>query len=210
MTKAAQICELRRICYYVLKLLGLASYEVDWDTLKIKTGLRDFFLFITTISILIGVIWMQTLAFTKKTFSTGIQSKLLETLYLDQYIIQIILAAFVVIFNFCKRKRVEKFVQKIASYDEMAGTFKKKKSQGRSKTVLIILVMISPLIFIPTNWFMILYVFNDTTNPLSFLELMRMTTYTYVTEFYLMLSMQFILSTRCVISRLSSLSEISR
>lgn len=192
-----------RFFFYVLKFLGFAPYKFDQKSLKFEMKARQYFLLICSIIAWIGLIWRQHISFEKTRVESGVESYFLDSLWQYQYLIQHYIAIIAIIFNFCKRKRVESFMKLIKKFDQsikkLCWGFEVKHSRFFF------------LNFFLVSMFSILIYTIISLKPLKefyFITVVMMTTmYATVNQFYFIISMQFILSTYCVYARLKALKN---
>lgn len=185
----------------VLLLFGL-GIPLDEETGKIKVNLRNRIRFLVSLScafIASGV------ALTESEFGSSMSSKIAESGWHYQYQLEVVLVLPLMVFNYIKRNHVEMFVAKVYEFDETLAQMKWIRANSRHSRCLnfeVGLVMSSILLLL---LFLLLFgIFIKTENvPLVFV---RLSVFVVVTEFYLLISFQFILGTLSIYRRFSVLN----
>lgn len=194
------------ICY-ILKLFGLAPFGFDKKTRKIKMSLVNYVEFAVTCSFWIFLTYLQLENQQEYKFDTGVQSKLLDGLCQYQFLIQHFLATFTVVFTLLKRKNVENFLKFIFKFDQIVHRLDWKFKVVHSKYTFVGLVLVSFFVIITNKaiFIYILKIFGE--HNAGIISLLKVFNICIVTEFNLILSMQFMFSTFCVYARLTSLTR---
>lgn len=195
--------------FLILKFLGLAPYRFDRKTLSFQMDVWNYFVFITSVIICMIMIWFS---FEKSSFNSGVQSSLLENLRLYQYLMQHYLPVVAIIFVFYQRKKIEHFFKLIYKFDESIKTFGWAFKVTHSRYFGLIVFMSSTflMLFYVIMTVFVIEVYKDAPHISKAGGLLRSTAYIIINEFYLMVSMQFILSTYCVYARLKALIKNAR
>lgn len=189
----------------ILKILGLASYSLDMDSFKIKTGVRNYFEFFLAVLIWIALFCRQWKASHDIPVEVGARSFILDNLWLYNYLFQHLLAIVTVIFNFIKRQHVGKFLWLVYSFDHKVHQLGWKFNVEHSRIFnpcFILATFVFNLVYIITTVF-IFDLYKD--RNFEMWNLFNLLSYVVITEFYLVLYMQFILSTYCIYTRLKAL-----
>lgn len=190
-----------------LKIFGLASYNLDIKTRKLETKLRSYLEFSLSIPFWIVLLCLQWRTYKQKTLENMVDSNLLEQILQYQYLVQHFLAILAVVYNFSKRQHVQTFLMFVFNFDQKVDQldwkFKVQHSRNRIPCFLFVTfvtLMIYPIATVYTDGY-----YKDLRND-QFL-IFNFISYAAIYEFYLMLSMQFILSTYCIYTRLKALRQ---
>jgi 7tm Chemosensory receptor len=202
--------------YYILKCLGLAPYTFDGSTRTFRMGLSNYLLLIFSFGGWLSLNYFQLKVGNKTEFS-GVSSNLLDQLWVNQYLIQHFFATFTVIYSFIKQKHVEKFLALIHKFDESVVKFQEWPHRVTHSRYYVLSVfsfcMIVMSIFILLAFFVAQPKWSwaeKNTAQVDLVAIARTFVYVIVTEVYLMLSMQFILSVYCISSRLRAIMSNMR
>lgn len=192
--------------FYVLKSLGLASYQFDKRSKSFEMSLSNYFQLVAAILIWTFLFGLQVENFDEASYETGSQSWILELIWKYQYSIQYLFSIFVTIFSFMRRKNVENFLKLIDEFDQTMekSNWKFKMTQFKflpvaTCTIAAITVSVNMMVAVYRTEF---YGNVEISNTYIIL---RTLSYVAVTEFYLMLSLQFILSSYCIQERLTAM-----
>lgn len=196
-----------RVFFSILKVLGLASYDLDRSG-KLKTGLKNYAWFLGTLIFWSGMCWLQLERLKRISMKSGIQSKILDHLWRYQYLLQHFIAVFVIIHNFTLRNSVENFLEKVKEFDKLAKNFNWVDRSLRLRPTLIALLLICSLVIVSTYYLIshYLFIFSD-ERELTLVKSLQIVANVFVIEFFLMLSLQFIFATQCIISKITLLSD---
>lgn len=190
--------------FCILKLLGLAPYSFDKKSHKLKMIPWNYFEFFLSISV-----WITLTVFSIKRHQENLyfqtsESKLLDRLWKYQYLIQNFFAVFTVIFNFIMRKYVESFLKCIHNFDLTFERYNWSFGVTHSKYFIVFIFTCSVLMESTFTVFAVFVLgFYDGVNASE--TIFQTVSFIIVLEFYLMISMQFILSTFCIFTRLNAL-----
>lgn len=191
--------------FKILKILGLASYNFDIKSQKLETKLRNYLEFYLWILFWIALLWLQWRTYKSKSLETMVDSNLLEQILQYQYLVQHFLAILTVVYNFSKRQHVQKFLMLVFYFDQKVDqldwNFKVKHSRYCIPCFIFVsflVILIYPIATFYTDEF-----YEDMRDDK--LIYFNFISYAAIYEFYLLLSMQFILSTFCVYKRLKAL-----
>lgn len=192
--------------FYFLKSLGLASYQFDKKSESFKTSFGNYLQLSAAIIIWILLLALQFIDLDEFEYETGVQSSLLEQIWRNLYILKHFLAIFVIIYNFMKRKNVENFLKLIAEFDQTVErlNWKFKVTQFN---LLMFAMFVIPAFTIFLYLIVSMYGFEVYGNiSINYaVAILRTSDYIILTEFYLMLSLQFILSSYCIKKRLTTM-----
>lgn len=202
----ANIYNSLKFIYFILKILGLAPYTFDKTSRKLIMNAKASFLMILSITFWIGLSWFNLQRFWTKKYSIGIQSKLLDNLLHHQYLLQFFFACLIVVFSVLKRKHIENFLDSLFSFDERLRSFKwnfKAPSYQIYTVALFIFTAVSITSYLTMTTLLSTNIRNVETGTFKIIG--SILSYTAITEFMLMISVQFILSAYLVRSRLRAL-----
>lgn len=192
--------------YFILKFLGLALYRFDRKLKKFQTSLLSYFGLLIAFLLWIGMTWIAWLS-NRETIDSGIQSSFLDKLWQYQYQFQRVCIIFIIVLNFYKKKNVETFLNLLVKFDQ-----KMKQINWNLETthLRLVSVVLFVMILISVLCIQIMVLFDSDLYPrvYNLIEIFFMTLqYIFSTEFYLMITLQFILSTFYVNVRLKALEE---
>lgn len=206
MKAEANIYNSLKFIYFILKILGLAPYTFDKTSRKLIMNAKASFLMILSITFWIGLSWFNLQRFWTKKYSIGIQSKLLDNLLHHQYLLQFFFACLIVVFSVLKRKHIENFLDSLFSFDERLRSFKwnfKAPSYQIYTVALFIFTAVLITSYLTMTTLLSTNIRNVETGTFKIIG--SILSYTAITEFMLMISVQFILSAYLVRSRLRAL-----
>lgn len=186
-----------KVFFYNLKLLGLAPYNFDAKTREISVNFVNYLGLFAYIFIWIAIIVFQVFTWPAELTITDVRSTILDRLWQYQYFIQHGLTIVIILFNFVKRKSVENYLQLLERFDRMVEELGwKHKAKAISTSSAATFFVISVLFFITymsLSWFLIA---NNIIYILIFI---------FILDFFLMLAMEFILSTYFIYTRLNAM-----
>lgn len=189
--------------YFILKSLGLASYTFDKKSLSFKITLWNCLELIVSLIFWPWALFVAWLSFHGTKVETGVKSKLLERIWKNQFMLQNFLATLTVIYNFFKRDHVEQYLRLIFNFDKTVKRISPSLQSTHWRFSIVALYLISVSVMIGS--YFKLYCFN-----VEYLEVIRLINSMVLYEFYLMISMQFILSSHYVKVRIESLITLAR
>lgn len=191
-----------RVIFYVSKFLGLSAYQFERKTLRFRTTFWNYIELVLTVS---SWLVMNYLQFSRRSQSlgSGIQSKFLDQLWRYQYMLQYFSIPFVVIYSFCKRKHVEDFLKFILDFDQSVSRLGWKFKVSHSPVVSSILAL-APLVVLIAEECYFVFIADVFVNQYPWVHMIL---YGIVTEFFAMLSIQFIMSCYCIYSRLNAFTK---
>jgi hypothetical protein len=196
--------------FYILKFLGLAPYSFDRKSKSLKMNFFNWIIFFVSVLIWITVISRVLFTLNLYGFNTGIKSKFLDICWKYQYIIQLFLSAFSVVFAFNKRNNVEVFMKCVHDFDQAIEQIQWKfKTRNVNPELILIVNLLSVLICI--NYLILgIFVFkNEHGRPILSMrtidEISFIMVYLVVNLYYLIFSTKFILSSSCIHARLETM-----
>lgn len=194
--------------FYILKSMGLAPYRFDKESQSLKMNFWNHLQFVVAVVIWIILIYVQLGLYDGLKFETGIQSSFLERLWKYQYILQHYLAIAVIIFSYLKREHVENYLKQIFTFDQIVEKLNWRVKVVHSRMHVLLFYLISMLMIL---FYMIFAIhiygiygkisMNPVTMTVKFIQ------YIVMNEFVLIVSLQFILSTHCIKSRLTAILQ---
>lgn len=196
-----------QLFYYVLKFMGLAFYQYDKEFKVFQTNLWSYFGVVASTSSWLGLTWMTIKSFQVQSYTTGIGSTYTDNIWKYQFILQHILIIIVIVFNFVKRKKVELFLKRINEFDHIVDKLNWKFKRVTLRYVTVVLCAVSSLLILTIQLFEIFVyeIFGEV--PRRILATVQLFDYILLSEFYLVLSLQFILSTHHIKIRLVALKQ---
>lgn len=210
---SCEIYDTTKYFYVLLRSLGLSSYQFDKKSLTFKTSLWNYGELLAWIFFWFGLIWVSCNNFEENTQETGVDSVLLDMLWKYQFILQHVFAIITILFNFVKRKNIENCLKSLFNFDQMLQRFGFGHKVMHSRYLIVIFYMIS-LMAVLLHQFISVYIKDGYGAPGNFavelIKVMRIVAYIAVVEFYLLISMQFILSTHYVDVRLKLMIKLVR
>lgn len=204
--KSANIYSSSQGFFYVSKLLGLAPYSFDPKKLKFNVNFVNYLQFSASLAFWVILTSIEHVSKVRDLYKTGIQSNLLEHLWMCQYTLQHYLATGVVIYSFTKRKHVENFLSLIYSFDQHLENlhWKVQPKQNSVWFAVILFVLSTTVMIIYTVTILALDKYNTYLNEV---QIFRLLNYIVINDFFLLLSIQFISSVYCIDQRLIVLTE---
>lgn len=196
--------------YYILKSMGLASYQFDAKTQTLKVSCKNYWELIFSIFVWIFLSWITWRNFEVNNMDTGVQSKFLDGLWKDQYKLQHILPIFTILFNFLKRKNIENFLKLIFNFDQTMQRVSNNFNVRHSRCLILGLYLTSAFGIMIQQIIMVYYrniygVYGSFDVEVT--KILRIFTYFAISEFYFMISMQFIMSVWYINVRLTTLTK---
>ena len=191
------------VYFYSLKFFGMASYTFCSKTTSLKIGIWNYLIFVSSL-VSSGYVLISYLnEFTGETSESGVQSKFVDSLWKWQYIIQNLMIFFVIFFNFCQRKRIENFYKLINSFDEyLKNSNFKIKPQKNSWLKFYVIIFILMFLCLITVFLIYALCFSDfESNNNIFIKALKITVFQLTNQFFMVLSLQFVLSVHCVCAK---------
>lgn len=185
----------------ILRLFGLGlPFNVETGKTQVNLGNRIGFLVNISCSI-----FAMAIALSEAEFEALTGSPIVRAGWHYQYQLQVVLVLPLMIFNYIKRKHVEAFFSKVRKFDElMANTAWMKHKPKRSWTSRYLKtgLVVSSILFLLVFHFAIIFL-EAYLRPLA---VVRTSVFLLVTEFYVLISFQFIFGTLCIYRRFRALN----
>ena len=180
----------------ILWLFGL-GFPFDVENGKTQLNLRNRMRFLLNLSCSICT---MVIVLSERSFSVYSVSDFVSIAWHYQYQLEGALVLPLMIFNYIKRKHVEEFLKKIQQIDELMETtewikFNRKTNRFRLEFGLIVSSILFLMLF-QLYGFVTFLDFNLTS-----IETARTFGFAFVSEFYLLISLQFIFGTLCIYRR---------
>lgn len=194
--------------YFILKPLGLTPFALDLNSGTLQTKLVDFVILSLNLAVLFGLTCRHLTYFVGSNEESGIQNRLLDRLWKYQYVLQHFLAIFAILFNFMKRRKIEKFLLSIREFDmivnKLGWTYRARNFNALIPLVTIVSSTTIMLTFLTAAHFLV-DIYRNAAEGWTYALLSI--NYTWIHQFFLALSLQFILSVFSIKSRLKALSR---
>lgn len=194
--------------YFLLKALGMAFYSHDKKLKCFKVSCWHY------LGLLLSIFyWIFQSILHRKTeiyYTSGLDFKIVENIWRRVFEFQIFAIIPIILFNFVKRKHVEKFLQLIEKFDTQMEFLEWKNDVEFSRTIEILpFIPIAVLIcnyamLINFEWSEILFVYPPFVYHIKFLA------YLVIMETFFIISFLFVVSCWCVSRRLRNLMENMR
>ena len=193
--------------YYFLKLFGLASYSLNFKNGRMKTSFTSYIMFLIYI-ILYIILNVNFLNIDIDQYSPVGRSIVIYG-YRFIYIFQYLAILLVIIYNFLKRRNIEKFLKLMETFDDHTDKmgWKFKINHERNYWTSIFWIFLH-FILLCTVYFLRMYWVQDSEPILE--EFINMFCYCIITNTYIWCSLQFIFGAQCVESRFEILNKNAR
>lgn len=194
--------------YYVQKILGIAPYTFNGRSQSFRTTIWDYMRLIGTLIfwIYINVIHLKT--YDQKRYRAGIKFTIVESLWINTYAFQNLTIIIIVIFNFFKRKNVEKFLKFLHNFDTRIAKLGWHRA-GQNSILGYTLQLASLLLSI-----ILIYFWAREWNGIDSLDrfnfYLKYFAFISIIGTFFIISMVFIGSCCCVIARLDALLKNMR
>lgn len=202
------IYESSKFLFICLKLLGLAPYKVNRKARDFEVKSFNYLELAIALIVWIFFIWVQYESFHLDYAYSGVQSSLVDRIWKFQYVTQHVFAILVLLLNFIKINHIESFLKLIDDFDKNLERLNWKFHAVNVSTVPVMFLFVITSVYIVSQMFVGSYVidfFDGNPEVYSFKYIMNMFAYMLLTVFYLMISLQFILSAHHVNTRLNAL-----
>lgn len=194
--------------FIILKIFGLASYRLDAESKKLKTTITDWILFFASLCLWCGMIWMQAFRKMNNTYVSGIDSPILDSLWRYQFVFQHFSGLTIVIFNFYHRQSVVKFLKIISDFDEKIKNLKLINVHSSKIFKRYVIAFLIGLVLLLCYGAAFSINNNLRTHSLDAYTLTyNLFNFYFILIFYVLLSLQFIITVYCVRSRLTKIIE---
>ena len=193
--------------YYFLKLFGLASYSLNFKNGKMKTSFNSYIIFLSSIVIFI-MLNLNFLNIDKDQYST-VGRLIVVYGYIFIYNFQYFTILLIVIYNFLKRRNVEKFLKLLKTFDDHTDKmgWKFKINHERNYWTLIFWIVLHIILF-SIVYILRMFWVQDSEPILE--EIINMFCYCIITNAFMLCSLQFIFGAQCVESRFEILNKNAR
>lgn len=193
------------VFFYTLKAFGLASYSFCQKTSKIKVKLKDYLILI--VSLLLTPYFIMLHSFDDEIYESAVQSKFVDELWRWDFMIQSYSIPFLILFNFFKRNRVGNFIRHIKTFDDSVKNMNWREKPTKSQRFNIFMGFLLITFGCLLLWYNYFAIFLSTfkTDLDALLKIQKITIYQLITQFHLVISLQFIFSVQCVSERLEIL-----
>lgn len=193
--------------FFVLKSIGLAPYSVDYKTCQFKMKFVNYLTFAVSIDVTLSLLVIQLIYNQECYFETGVQSKFLEGLWQNSYRFQHFLALFVLVFNFTRITNIENFMSFLHKFDQMIDKMDWQFKAKQIKTFSLFVLCIASATMLTVTIVVGFLLYPITLDQGLFSILTNSITYALVTELFMLISIQFIVSAYAVITRLEALTN---
>ena len=193
--------------YYTSKLFGLASYSLNFKNGKMKTSFISYIMFLFFIAFYL-CLFVDMLLDDESTYSPEGRSIVIYGL-IFLYNFQYLTILLFVIFNFLKRKNVEKFLKLMETFDDHTDKMGWKFRVNHERNYWTSIFWID-LQFILLSVFYVLQMSWVPTVTPALLEFISMFFYCILSNTFMLTSLQFIFSVHCVESRFEILNKNTR
>lgn len=204
MKQPSNIYDSSTIFFIILKIIGLAPYQLDKRDFSLKMNCWNYLLFIFQLILWIYYSWRITNYFQNELFQSYANSKIMDHAIRYLYILQFYLMVLAMIYSFLKRKHVEKFLKLIFKFDLMVKELGWSHEVVHSKYFVLVISLSYGIFVILFNYFTY-FVFNVNPYINNAKTTYSITAYLFLSQFFLMVSMQFIFGCNCICSRFSML-----
>lgn len=195
--------------FYILKGLGLASFSYDPKTFKFQLKPVNIFLFLVQLIVWILLTWMETQSKHAQGYTSGIQSNLVERVWQFQYLFQHYIAVFIIVYSLAKRNHIEKFLSQVFTFDQHLKCLNWRtqiKQQNKYYPLSVFVIATGSV----STLMIVLVAKDDQNNYEDLVSYIRIFSYIMIDGFFLMISLQFILSVRCINDRLAAIYDNTR
>lgn len=195
--------------YYILKALGLIFFSFDLKTRKVRTKLSNYIQFFIFTSSVFTLLFIEVFSVRSEYILSGAGSSLLDSIWQQQLLLQYLLAILTSIQGFLKRKHIENFLNSISTFDSSLTLFgwSHQVKQYCARLPLFWFLLTTNVM---TGFSIYLSFAIDEFWLIGWSGFLRICSYIWVSEFYFMLSFQFILSVRCINHRMTVLLNNAR
>ncbi|CRL03420.1 CLUMA_CG016771, isoform A [Clunio marinus] len=136
-------------------------------------------------------------------------SKILSEVFIWQYRFEYFFAIFIIIFNFNKTSQIENFLKSLKSFDEKLEEldWRIKIVHHKSLKFLICVVMASIIMMLHIALAYAMYAYFGIPSINTVVEVLKILSDFIVCQFFFLVSLQFISSVACVVTRLTILTN---
>lgn len=195
------------VFFYTLKFFGLAPYRFNSRTLSFEMGFFNYSILLASLLATVYISRTTIDNFDDKSYESGVQSRFVDNLWRYQNLFQSLMISSTILFNFHKRKHIENFIKLISKFDQILEKLNWKHKSEVFKFLNMINVFLNTLfVFLLVVYIIIGTVLskNDEMSEKTW-TIFKLITYELTCQFYVMVSLQFILSAYCVYARIKVL-----
>lgn len=181
----------------LIKLFGLASYDLNLKTGKITLRWMHFLMLLLT------SIWGQIMIYLSFTeIEYDLSSSIINRGWKLHWELEVVLTVPIIFFNMLKRKHLEKFLSLLHEFDELVKklNWKYQINHAKGRNILMLTIFLR-------FCFMIYLILHFFSMEMGYIEIIRFITFLYINETYVLISSQFIFSAYCVVSRFKVLNK---
>ena len=193
--------------YYTLKLFGLASYNLNFKNGKMKTSIIHYIMMMCFIALYLSFI-VNFLQVDVKSYSPEGKSILMYGLAFV-YNFQYITILLFIIYNFLKRRNVEKFLKYLETFDDhcekMGWKFKINHEKNYWSQIFWIVLSIILLIVVAMTQIYWVSIFGH-----DLIDFIFMFIYCFSSKALVLTTLQFVFGVHCVASRFEILNESTK
>ena len=193
--------------YYTLKLFGLASYNLNFKNGKMKTSIIHYIMMMCFIALYLSFI-VNFLQVDVKSYSPEGKSILMYGLAFV-YNFQYITILLFIIYNFLKRRNVEKFLKLLETFDDhcekMGWKFKINHEKNYWSQIFWIVLSIILLIVVAMTQIYWVSIFGH-----DLIDFIFMFIYCFSSKALVLTTLQFVFGVHCVASRFEILNESTK
>ena len=190
--------------YYTLKFFGLASYSLNFKNGQMKTSWINYIMVLGSIALYL-TFYKQLFELDSSKFTPGGKSIFVYGLVFF-YQFQNITTLLIIIFNFLKRRNIEKFLKLLETFDDHCEKmgWKFKVNHEKNYWSSIFWIVISLILFICVTTYHNIWV---PPVPPNLMDYINMICYGFLANALILSSLQFIFSVHSVASRFEVLDE---
>lgn len=199
------IYESSKWLFFVLKSLGLAPYSVDRKTRQFKMNLGNYLIVMISFVVSVLLITFELIYTPSYYFETGIQSQFLEAIWRYAYFFQQMLAVFILGFNASRRQNVENLMSLLHNFDQTIEKLGWQFKAKQTKTINLLMLYVVAAILLAAVIFYGTSIIPETQQLGIMPMILNSVTYAIVSQFFLFVSIQFILSANAIVTRLDAM-----
>jgi hypothetical protein len=140
---------------------------------------------------------------------SGAKSNLLDQLWKYQYLLQHFLASLIIVYNFTKRRSLEKLMRLIYNFDKLMKSLDLGFKTAYWKYTIVVLHALT-LAIILTYQLIAIYVHGSSDLQNELISIVMIVANVVINHIYLMISMQFIMNAHYINVRLGALIKYMR
>jgi drug/metabolite transporter (DMT)-like permease len=198
--KTENIHQNLKFFFYTMKVFGLAPFSIDEKTRKLQMKWKNHLILTISLALCAGCLWASLINFTQK-------SDLLERISQATFLLQHVFALVLIVINCARRKHIENFWSNIHKFDETLDKFKWKFVGDKLQWCNAFFIGFHlAFVFVVVLYSIGAYFFFFEQN-FEVLFMVRALIYQLTSFFYLLIAIQFLLSVKCIKSRLEALEK---